>query len=150
MEKYDMELANKLNTDLSMAIESGAAMANKLKNSNLKNYLFSHVEKYQDLQHDLQKVVGENDKKLKSTSAISRAFLWMQVQLSSFRKSEESDYIESFIKGSEMGIESSSQLLTKYNNANNKIKEIVQNLQTMELENIDKVKDYLNRSDYLQ
>ena len=43
MKKHDMELANKLNSDLSMAIESGSAMAGKLKNSNLKNYLFSHV-----------------------------------------------------------------------------------------------------------
>ena len=73
----------------------------------------------------------------------------MQVQLSSFRKSEESDYIESFIKGSEMGIESSSKLLTKYNDANKKLKEIAFNLQAMELENIDKLKDYLKRSDYL-
>ena len=39
MDKQDMELANKLNTDLTMAIESGNAMAGKLKNKNLKNYL---------------------------------------------------------------------------------------------------------------
>ena len=73
----------------------------------------------------------------------------MQIQLSSFKKSEESDYIESFIKGSQMGIESSSQLLNKYNDANKKLKEIATNLQTIELENIDKLKDYLKRSDYL-
>lgn len=150
MEKQDMELANKLNSDLSMAIESGTAMAGKLKNSNLKNYLFSHVEKYEDLKHDLHKIVEDNNKNLKNTNVISRAFLWMQVQLSSFRKSEESDYIESFIKGSEMGIESSNTLLNKYNKANNKIKEIARNLQTIEIENIDKLKDYLKRSDYLQ
>lgn len=150
MKKQDMELANKLNSDLSMAIESGSAMAGKLKNSNLKNYLFSHVEKYEDLQHNLQKIVGNDDKKLKSTNIISRAFLWMQVQLSSFKKSDESDYIESFIKGSEMGIESSTSLLSKYNEANNKIKQIAKDLQTIELENIDKLKDYLKRSDYLQ
>lgn len=149
MEKHDMELANKLNTDLSMAIESGSAMAGKLKNGNLKNYLFSHVEKYEDLQRDLHNVINSNNKKLKSTNVISKAFLWMQVQLSSFRKSEESDYVESFIKGSEMGVESSSHLLNKYNDADKKIKEIAQNLQTMELENIDKLKDYLKRSDYL-
>lgn len=150
MKKHDMELANKLNSDLSMAIESGSAMAGKLKNSNLKNYLFSHVEKYEDLQQDLQKVVGNNNKKLKSTNIISKAFLWMQVQLSSFKKSDESDYIESFIKGSEMGIESSTSLLNKYSDANKKIKEIAHNLQAIELENIDKLKDYLKRSDYLQ
>ena len=150
MKRQDMELANKLNTDLSMAIESGSAMAGKLKNSNLKNYLFSHVEKYEDLQKDLKNVVGEADKKLKSTNVISRAFVWMQVQLSSFRKSEESDYVESFIKGSEMGIESSTNLLTKYSGASKKIKEIASSLQAIELENIDKLKDYLKRSDYLQ
>ena len=150
MEKHDMELANKLNSDLSMAIESGTTMAGKLKNSNLKNYLFSHIEKYEDLQKDLQALIENSDKKLKSTNAISRAFLWMAVQLSTFRKSEESDYVESFIKGSEMGIESSTSLLTKYNDANGKIKEIAQNLQAIELENIDKLKDYLKRSDYLQ
>lgn len=150
MEKQDMELANKLNSDLSMAIESGTAMAGKLKNSNLKNYLFSHVEKYEELQKQLHKVVHNNDKKLKSTNVISRAFLWMQVQLSSFRKSDESDYIESFIKGSEMGIESSTTLLNKYSDANKKIKDIAANLQNIELENIDKLKDYLKRSDYLQ
>ena len=150
MKRQDMELANKLNTDLSMAIESGSAMARKLKNSNLKNYLFSHVEKYEDLQKDLKNVVGEAEKKLKSTNVISRAFVWMQVQLSSFRKSEESDYVESFIKGSEMGIESSTNLLTKYSGASKKIKEIASNLQAIELENIDKLKDYLKRSDYLQ
>ena len=144
-----MELANKLNSDLSMAIEASTAMASKIKNGNLKNYLYSHVEKYEDLQDNLHKIVGENDKKLKSTNVISRAFLWMQVQLSSFRKSEESDYIESFIKGSEMGIESSSNLLTKYDDADNKLKKIAQNLQTIELDNIDKLKDYLKRTDYL-
>jgi hypothetical protein len=149
MEKQDMELANKLNSDLSMAIESGTAMAGKMKNSNLKNYLFSHVEKYEDLQKDLQKVVSTSNKKLKNTNIISRAFLWMQVQLSSFRKSDESDYIESFIKGSEMGIESSTHLLNKYNDANKKLKDIAFNLQAMEIENIDKLKDYMKRSDYL-
>jgi len=149
MEKHDMELANKLNTDLSMAIESGSAMAGKLKNSNLKNYLFSHVEKYEDLQKDLEKVVSTSNKKLKSTNIISRAFLWMQVQLSSFKKSEESDYIESFIKGSEMGVETSTTLLNKYSDANKNLKEIAFNLQAMELENIDKLKDYMKRSDYL-
>ena len=149
MEKHDMELANKLNSDLSMAIEASTAMASKIKNGNLKNYLYSHVEKYEDLQDNLHKIVGENDKKLKSTNVISRAFLWMQVQLSSFRKSEESDYIESFIKGSEMGIESSSNLLTKYDDADNKLKKIAHNLQAIELDNIDKLKDYLKRTDYL-
>ena len=148
MEKQDMELANKLNSDLSMAIESGTAMAGKLKSSNLKNYLFSHVEKYEELQKQLHKVVHNSEKKLKSTNVISRAFLWMQVQLSSFRKSDESDYIESFIKGSEMGIESSTNLLNKYSGANKKIKDIATNLQNIELENIDKLKDYLKRSDY--
>ena len=150
MKKQDMELANKLNSDLSMAIESGTAMAGKLKNSNLKNYLFSHVEKYEELQKDLQKVVGDNKKRLKSTSVISRAFVWMQVQLSSFRKSDESDYIESFIKGSEMSIESSTSLLNKYSTANGKIKNIAHVLQDLETDNIDKLKDYLKRSDYLQ
>ena len=150
MKKQDIELANKLNSDLSMAIESGTTMAGKLKNSNLKNYLFSHVEKYEELQKDLHKVVNDKEKKLKSTNAISRAFLWMQVQLSSFKKSDENDYIESFIKGSEMGIESSTNLLNKYSEANNKIKEIARNLQTIEIENIDKLKDYMKRSDYLQ
>ena len=150
MDKQDMELANKLNADLSMAIESGTAMAGKLKSSNLKNYLFSHVEKYEELQKQLHKVVHNSEKKLKSTNVISRAFLWMQVQLSSFRKSDESDYIESFIKGSEMGIESSTNLLNKYSGANKKITDIATNLQNIELENIDKLKDYLKRSDYLQ
>ena len=56
MEKHDMELANKLNSDLSMAIEASTAMASKIKNGNLKNYLYSHVEKYEDLQ-DNQKLV---------------------------------------------------------------------------------------------
>ncbi len=150
MKKQDMELANKLNSDLSMAIESGTTMAGKLKNSNLKNYLFSHVEKYEELQKDLHKVINDKEKKLKNTNAISRAFLWMQVQLSSFKKSDENDYIESFIKGSEMGIESSTHLLNKYSEANTKIKEIARNLQTIEIENIDKLKDYMKRSDYLQ
>lgn len=148
MEKHDMELANKLNADLSMAIESGSVMAGKLRNSNLKNYLFNHVEKYEDLQKNLKKIVSTSNKKLKSTNFITRAFAWMQVQLSSFRKSEESDYVESFIKGSEMGVESSNQLLTKYNDADKKLKEIAFNLQSMELENIDKLKDYLKRTDY--
>lgn len=148
MDRHDMEFANKLNTDLSMAIESGSTMAGKLKNKNLKNYLFSHVEKYEDLRNDLKKVVDASDKKLKSTNFISRAFVWMQAQLSSFKKSEESDYVESFIKGSEMGIESSNQLLEKYTSADKKLKEIAFNLQAMELENIDKLKDYLKRTDY--
>lgn len=149
MKKQDMELANKLNSDLSMAIEASNTMASKLKNGNLKNYLYSHVEKYEDLQKDLNDIVEKKNKKLKSTSVISRAFLWMQVQLSSFRKSEESDYIESFIKGSEMGVENSASLLSKYNDANTKIKEIAHDLQAIELENIDKLKDYLKRTDYL-
>ena len=147
MNKQDMELANKLNTDLSMAIESGTVMAGKLKNKNLKNYLFTHVEKYEKLKEGLQKAVSTSNKKLKNTNFVTRAFAWMQVQLSSFKKSEESDYVESFIKGSEMGIESSTKLLTKYSSADKKLKDIAQNLQSMELENIDKLKDYLKRTD---
>lgn len=143
-----MELANKLNTDLSMAIESGTIMAGKLRNNNLKNYLFNHVEKYEDLQNSLKKIVSTSNKKLKSTNFVARAFLWMQAQLSSFKKSEESDYVESFIKGSKMGIESSTNLLNKYSEADKKLKEIAFNLQTMELENIDKLNDYLKRSNY--
>lgn len=149
MEKHDMELANKLNSDLSMAIEASNAMTSKIKNGNLKNYLYSHTEKYEDLQKELHKVVGDNNKKLRNTNLISRAFLWMQVQLSSFRKSEESDYIESFISGSEMGIENSSTLLNKYDKADKKLKKIAQDLQTVELDNIDKLKNYLKRTDYL-
>ena len=148
MDKHDMEMANKLNSDLTMAIESGTAMAGKLRNKNLKNYLFNHVEKYQNLQNNLKSVVSTSNKKLKNTNFITRAFAWMQVQLSSFKKSEESDYVESFIKGSEMGIESSTHLLNKYNDADKKLKEIAFNLQAMELENIDKLTDYLKRTDY--
>lgn len=148
MNKNDMELANKLNTDLSMAIESGTIMAGKLRNNNLKNYLFNHVEKYENLQNSLKKIVSTSNKKLKSTNFVARAFLWMQAQLSSFKKSEESDYVESFIKGSKMGIESSTNLLNKYSEADKKLKEIAFNLQTMELENIDRLNDYLKRSNY--
>ena len=148
MEKHDMELANKLNTDLTMAIESGSIVAGKMKNSNLKKYLFSHVEKYEDLQKSLEHVVSTSNKKLKNTNLIARAFLWMQTSLSTLKKNEESDYIESFIKGSEMGIESSTTLLEKYDDADKKLKDIAFNLQVMEYENIDKLKDYLKRSDY--
>lgn len=148
MEKHDMELANKLNTDLTMAIESGSIVAGKMKNSNLKKYLFSHVEKYEDLQKNLEHVVTTSNKKLKNTNLIARAFLWMQTSLSTLKKNEESDYIESFIKGSEMGIESSTNLLEKYDDADKKLKDIAFNLQVMEYENIDKLKDYLKRSDY--
>lgn len=146
MEKHDMELANKLNTDLTMAIESGSIVAGKMKNSNLKKYLFSHVEKYEDLQKSLEHVVSTSNKKLKNTNLIARAFLWMQTSLSTLKKNEESDYIESFIKGSEMGIESSTTLLEKYDDADKKLKDIAFNLQVMEYENIDKLKDYLKRS----
>ena len=148
MNKNDMELANKLNTDLSMAIESGSIMAGKLRNGNLKNYLFNHVEKYEKLQDNLKKIISTSNKKLKSTNLVSRVFLWMQAQLTSFKKSEESDYVESFIKGSEMGIESSSKLLNKYSSANKELKQIATNLQSMELENINKLKDYLKRTNY--
>lgn len=148
MEKQDMELANKLNTDLTMAIESGSIVAGKMKNSNLKKYLFSHVEKYEDLQKNLEKVVATSNKKLKNTNVIARAFTWMQTSLSSLKKNEESDYIETFIKGSEMELESSKNLLTKYDNVNQELKDIVFNLQVMEHENIDKLKDYLKRSDF--
>ena len=148
MKKQDMELANKLNTNLSMAIESGTIMAGKLRNKNLKNYLFNHVEKYQNLQEALQKTVSTNNKKLKSTNFITKTFLWMQAQLSAFKKSEESDYVESFIKGSEMGVQSSDELLHKYTDADKQLKDLALSLQTMELENIDKLKDYLKRSDY--
>ncbi len=143
-----MELANKLNTDLTMAIESGSIVAGKMKNSNLKKYLFSHVEKYEDLQKNLEHVVSTSNKKLKNTNLIARAFLWMQTSISTLKKNEESDYIESFIKGSEMGIESSTNLLKKYDDADKKLKDIAFNLQVMEYENIDKLKDYLKRSDY--
>lgn len=148
MEKQDMELANKLNTDLTMAIESGSIVAGKMKNSNLKKYLFSHVEKYEDLQKNLEKVVATSNKKLKNTNVIARAFTWMQTSLSSLKKNEESDYIETFIKGSEMELESSKNLLTKYDNVNQELKDIVFNLQVMENDNIDKLKDYLKRSDF--
>ena len=46
MKKQDMELANKLNSDLSMAIEASNTMASKLKNGNLKNYLYSRKREY--------------------------------------------------------------------------------------------------------
>lgn len=148
MDKNDMELANKLNTDLSMAIESGSIIAGKLRNGNLKNYLFTHLEKYEELQNDLKKIVSTSNKKLKSTNFVNRAFLWMQAQISAFKKNEESDYVESFIKGSEMGIDSSTKLLNKYNEVDEELKKIAFNLQSMELENIDKLKDYLKRTDY--
>jgi hypothetical protein len=149
MKKNDIELANKLNSDLSMAIEAGTTMTNKMKNSSLKKYLQSHIEKYEGLRNELKSIVSTSNKKLKNTNLIARAFSWMQIQLSSFKKNEESDYVESFIKGSEMGIESSNELLAKYSEADNSIKDIVIDLQTIELENIDKLKDYLKRSDYL-
>ena len=149
MKKNDIELANKLNSDLSMAIEAGTTMTNKMKNSSLKKYLQSHIEKYEGLRNELKSIVSTSNKKLKNTNLIARAFSWMQIQLSSFKKNEESDYVESFIKGSEMGIESSNELLAKYSEADNSIKDIAIDLQTIELENIDKLKDYLKRSDYL-
>lgn len=149
MKKSDMELANKLNTDLTMAIESGSIIVGKMKNSNLKNYLYSHVEKYENLQKNLEQVIATSNKKLKNTNVIARAFLWMQTSFSSLKKNEESDYIETFIKGSEMGIESSEDLLKKYSEADEELKDIALNLQIMEHENINKLKDYLKRSDYL-
>ena len=143
-----MELANKLNVNLSMAIESGSIMAGKLKNKNLKNYLFNHIEKYKDLQYSLKNIASTSDKKLKSTNFIAKTFLWMQAQLSSFKNTKECDYVESFIKGSEMGVESSSNLLHKYTSADSELKNLALSLQSMELENIDTLKDYLKRTDY--
>jgi hypothetical protein len=48
-----------------------------------------------------------------------------------------------------MGIENSSTLLNKYDKADKKLKKIAQDLQTVELDNIDKLKNYLKRTDYL-
>lgn len=148
MKKYSIEFANKLNADLAMAIEATSLVAGKLKNGNLKKYLFTHAQKYEDLQNSLKNVVSTSNKKLKSTNIISRAFLWMQFQLSSISKNEESDYVESVIKGSEMGINSSTKLLKKYSDVDENLKKIAFDLQTMEIENLDKLKDYLKRSDY--
>ena len=136
MDKTTVELANKLYFDLHMGIEASEAMIPKVQNNHLKEYLNTHVNKYKQIQDDVVKQFTRSGKKPKSSHLLSRSFLWMQAQLSAVRKSSDKEFIEAFIKGSSMGVESGQRLLNKYKKAELEIRDLVNELIDLESSNM--------------
>lgn len=136
-------ILNEVNKGLKMGMDSISTISEKVGDQNFKDDLLFQYNQYNSI---LNKVNSELEKYGELPSEVNpaqKAMGWFDIQTSTLNDKSNSHISEMLIKGTNMGIIEGVKLLNKNPDAENSIKDILNEFVQFQENTIEKLKKYL-------
>jgi len=137
------ELLNFIYQNSQMGVDTVKQLIGIVDNADFKQHLESQYREYDKFHCTAQEILNEMGYDEKGLGVASKAMTYLMINFQTLTDQTPSHISEMMIQGSMMGVIDAIKKLKEYKDADPKIKGLMENLKTMEENNIAQLKKFL-------
>ena len=143
VEQDTIKLLRECDAGIKMGVSSISEVYDFVKSDELKQYLHASKDQHDELDKDLQKLLGKYGDEGKDPNPIAKGMSWMKTNIKLVVNESDNTIAELITDGCDMGVKSLSRYLNQYAAADEVSKDICKKLIAMEEELGVKMREFL-------
>lgn len=144
MEKnINISILDKIHKGAKMGMDSISFISEKISDENLKDNLSFQYNQYSDVLNSVNDIYQKYGDIPNNKNVMDQTMAWTGIQMNTITDKSNSHIADMLIQGSTMGIVEGRKLLNQNPNADNQIKQILNNFVKLQENNIEKLKTFL-------
>lgn len=143
MEENTIELLKECSSGCQMALKSVKHVRQYTKDAKLNELLEAYGEKHTTLEREIAGLLGEYHKEEEEPKMIASMGAWMNVEMKMTMHPNDSQVAKLMMDGCNMGIQSVSEYLNKYQNASQKSQDIAKKIIKIEEDFMQEMKGFV-------
>ncbi len=144
MENKNLNILDEVNKGATMGMDAISFIKDKVSDYDFKEVLNTEYKKYEKISERVNNLYSEyTDKEPHETNAMNKAMTWYGIQMRTMTDDTTSKLSELLMQGTNMGIIEGRRLLNQNPNANENVKNILNDFVVMQEDSVETLKKYL-------
>ena len=144
MDNKNLNILDEVNKGATMGMDAIHFVYDKAYNTEFKNVLNVEYNKYQKISERVNNLYDNySDKEPHETNAMNKMMTWYGIQMKTMADGTTSKLAELLMQGTNMGIIEGRRLLNANQNAENNVKNILNDFVVMQEDSVETLKKYL-------
>lgn len=144
MENQNLNILDEVNKGATMGMDAISYVCEKVTDNDFKKVLNVEYNKYQDISNRVNDLYNTySSKEPHETNAMNKMMTWYGIQMKTISDDSTSKLSELLMQGTNMGIIEGRRLLNQNQNAENDVKNILNDFVVMQEDSIETLKKYL-------
>ncbi len=143
IEKDTIQLLRECDAGVKMGVKSICDVIDHVKNPKLKELLHACKDRHDELDREIQELLGQYGDEGKDPNPMAEAMSWIKTEMKLQMKDTDKTVADLMTDGCNMGVKSLCRYLNQYAAADEKSKSITKKLITLEAQLATDMRDYL-------
>ncbi len=144
MENQNLNILDEVNKGATMGMDAISFISEKVSDYNFKEVLTTEYNKYKDISKRVNDLYNNySDKEPHETNAMNKMMTWYGIQMNTIKDDTISKLSELLMQGTNMGIIEGRRLINQNENANQDVKNILNDFVVMQEDSVETLKKYL-------
>ncbi|MCI8640330.1 MAG: hypothetical protein HFJ59_00390 [Clostridia bacterium] len=144
MENQNLNILDEINKGATMGMDAISLVSKKVQNNEFKEVLDIEYDKYREISNRVNKLYDNyTSKEPHETNALNKMMTWYGIQMKTISDDTTSKLSELLMQGTNMGIIEGRRLLNENPDAEENVKNILNDFVVMQEDSIETLKKYL-------
>lgn len=144
MENQNLNILDEVNKGATMGMDAISYVSKKVQDNEFKEVLDIEYDKYREISNRVNKLYDNyTSEEPHETNAINKIMTWYGIQMRTMNDDTTSKLSELLMQGTNMGIIEGRRLLNQYPNAEDNVKNILNDFVVMQEDSVETLKKYL-------
>ncbi len=144
MENQNLNILDEVNKGATMGMDAISYVSKKVQDSKFKEVLDVEYDKYREISNRVNKLYDNySSKEPHETNVMNKMMTWYGVQMQTMTDDSTSKLSELLMKGTNMGIIEGRRLLNDNQDAEESVKNILNDFVVMQEDSVETLKKYL-------
>ena len=144
MENQNLNILDEVNKGATMGMDAISYVSKKVQDNEFKEVLDIEYDKYREISNRVNKLYDKyTSEEPHETNAINKIMTWYGIQMRTMTDDTTSKLSELLMQGTNMGIIEGRRLLNQYPNAEDNVKNILNDFVVMQEDSVETLKKYL-------
>ncbi len=143
VEQDTVRLLRECDAGVKMGVKSIHDVINHVKGEDLKSLLHASKDRHDEIDKELQELLGQYEDKGKDPSLMAEAMSWIKTEMKLQMNPSDKTVADLMTDGCNMGVKSLSRYLNQYAAADEKSKDLARRLIILEAELARDLRDFL-------
>lgn len=139
-----IQLLKEVDAGVKMAVKSFDEVMDRIKSLQFREQLEESRAKHKEIEEKIESRLSEYGEEDKEPSKMATAMAWMKINFKYATDPTDNEIASLMIDGCNMGIQSISRYLNKYEGADDEVKKMVDDVVKLEQKLMDELRFYLN------
>lgn len=139
-----IQLLKEVDAGVKMAVKSFDEVMDRIKSLQFREQLEESRAKHKEIEEKTESRLSEYGEEDKEPSKMATAMAWMKINFKYATDPTDNEIASLMIDGCNMGIQSISRYLNKYEGADDEVKKMVDDVVKLEQKLMDELRFYLN------